>query len=153
MLSDEVGIEYFTWDAAGNLFDTAHVAASVVACPDHRMREYKGYQYEYDAWGNVICKRSAAAEQSFTWDAEGRLMEVRSRQARVRFRYDALGRRTSKSIERHDADHARQANSSTEVVHFVWEGERLMQERSEKEIRTFLYQPAADGFMSYAPLA
>ncbi|MGV4428968.1 hypothetical protein, partial [Pandoraea pneumonica] len=53
MLSDEVGIEYFTWDAAGNLFDTAHVAASVVACPDHRMREYKGYQYEYDAWGNV----------------------------------------------------------------------------------------------------
>lgn len=153
MLSDEVGIEYFTWDAAGNLFDTAHVAASVVACPDHRMREYKGYQYEYDAWGNVICKRSAAAGQSFTWDAEGRLMEVRSRQARVRFRYDALGRRTSKSIERHDADHARQANSSTEVVHFVWEGERLMQERSEKEIRTFLYQPAADGFMSYAPLA
>ncbi|WP_038745876.1 RHS repeat-associated core domain-containing protein [Burkholderia sp. ABCPW 111] len=151
-VSDELGIEYFTWDAAGNLLETPRVGWEAVVYPDHRLRECRGYRYEYDVWGNVTGKQGAADEQSFTWDADGRLMEVRGRQVCVRLRYDALGRRVRKCVEHLRTDPLR-SEPRTVDTRYVWEGERLLQESTQAAVRTYLYQPADDGLVGYAPLA
>ncbi|KVC69862.1 hypothetical protein WI73_13640 [Burkholderia ubonensis] len=152
-VSDELGIEYFTWDAAGNLLDTPQVGWQLATYPDHRLREYRGYRYEYDAWGQVVAKRSAADEQTFTWDADGRLMSVQGRRCVVRYRYDALGRRVGKSVGQPQAGGAQWPDGNAEVTRFVWQGERLVQETTNESVRTYLYQPARDGVVGYAPLA
>ncbi|KWE58074.1 hypothetical protein WL76_10310 [Burkholderia ubonensis] len=152
-VSDELGIEYFTWDAAGNLLDTPRVGWQRTVYPDHRLREYGGHRYEYDPWGQVVAKRSAADEQTFTWDADGRLMSVRSRRGVVRYRYDALGRRVAKSVEPSQTAGAPRTGENAEVTRFVWHGERLVEETTGENVRIYLYQPARDGAVGYAPLA
>ncbi|PCE31340.1 RHS repeat-associated core domain-containing protein [Burkholderia ubonensis] len=152
-VSDELGIEYFTWDAAGNLLDTPRVGWQRAVYPDHRLRECRGYRYEYDAWGQVVAKRGAADEQTFTWDADGRLMSVQSRRCVVRYRYDALGRRVGKSVGQPQTGGAPRPEENAEVTRFVWHGERLVQETTDESVRIYLYQPARDGVVGYAPLA
>jgi len=151
-VSDELGIEYFTWDAAGNLLDTPRVGWQPAIYPDHRLREWRGHRYEYDAWGQVVAKRGVADELTFTWDADGRLMSAQGRRRTVRYRYDALGRRIGKSVASPQADQLRPDGNAV-VTQFVWHGERLVQEATSDSIRTYLYQPAPDGFIGYAPLA
>ncbi|MBR8132149.1 DUF6531 domain-containing protein [Burkholderia ambifaria] len=153
VVSDEIGIEYFMWDAAGNLLDTPRTGWQPAVYPDHRLRECRGYRYEYDAWGQVVAKRGAADEQTFTWDADGRLMSVRSRRGEVRYRYDALGRRVGKSVGQSHAGGALRSDENAEVTRFVWHGERLVQETTGENVRIYLYQPARDGVVGYAPLA
>ncbi|KVP89320.1 hypothetical protein WJ96_20155 [Burkholderia ubonensis] len=151
-VSDELGIEYFTWDAAGNLLEMPRLGWEVRIYPDHRVRECRGHRYEYDALGQVIGKEGASDRLSLTWDADGRLVEVRGRHARARFRYDALGRRIGKSVE---WSQARASNSAPvgEVTHFVWQGERLLQESTAEAVRTYLYQPDGAERTGHAPLA
>ncbi|WP_107312537.1 RHS repeat-associated core domain-containing protein [Burkholderia metallica] len=153
IVSDDIGIEYFTWDAAGNLLETPRTGWQPAVYPDHRLRECRGYRYEYDAWGQVVAKRGGADEQTFTWDADGRLMRVRNRRGEVRYRYDALGRRVSKSVGQPQAGGAPHPDENAEVTRFVWHGARLVQETTGENVRIYLYQPAREGVAGYAPLA
>ncbi|MBR8460156.1 RHS repeat protein [Burkholderia dolosa] len=154
VVSDDIGLEHFTWDAAGNLLDTPSAGWQRTVYPDHRLREHRGYRYEYDSWGQVVAKRGAACEQTFTWDADGRLMSVRSRRCVVRYRYDALGRRVAKSVSQPTASGMLgPADRAEAVTRFVWQGERLVQETTGDNVRIYLYQPAREGAVGFAPLA
>ncbi|PXW24944.1 RHS repeat-associated core domain-containing protein [Paraburkholderia caballeronis] len=151
-ISDQLGVEYFTWDAAGNLLDTPGSNWFPAVYPDHRIRECRGYRYEYDAWGQLVQRSGRDHAVSLEWDAEGRVIAVRRRGRTVRYQYDALGRRIAKFVE--PASSARSAHPERDdATRFVWQGHRLLQERRLDRLRTYLYQPCRDDARAYAPLA
>ncbi|WP_020201805.1 RHS repeat-associated core domain-containing protein [Cupriavidus sp. WS] len=163
-VSDDLGIEYFTWDGAGNLLDTPRAGWQPAIYADHRLLECRGYRYEFDAWGQVTGKHGAAGALSLEWDAEGRLVAARQRDRVVRYRYDALGRCIRRSAGPAEPGLAGLqglpglpgslfGGAQDEATQLVWQGGRLAQERTGDSIRTYLYQPAADGLTAYAPLA
>nr|WP_284504149.1 RHS repeat-associated core domain-containing protein [Caballeronia sp. ATUFL_F2_KS9A] len=134
-------IERFTWDAAGNLLDdeggvSAHKMAPLL---DNLLRRYRGIDYTYDAWGQLIRRNHL----QLGWDGEGHLLWSDDGIVRARYQYDALGRRIGKRV----FDVARKSERHTR---FVWEGLRLVQEREgEASSRTYVYDPKR----TYAPLA
>ncbi len=152
-VADELGIEYFTWDASGNLLDTPRTGWQPVIYSDHRLLEGRGYRYEYDVWGQVVSKQNEADKIALQWDAEGHLISVRGRDHTVRYQYDVLGRRIRKTVEQNHTDPLRMKLQPPETTWFVWNGEYLAQEWTEKEVRTYIYQPGSDGFSGYIPLA
>jgi RHS repeat-associated protein len=116
------------------------------------LREYHGYRYEYDVWGQVAARRGVAGDLTFSWDADGKLMAVRSRRALVRYGYDALGRRIRKQVEWQHTD-GTLPETKTEVTHFIWQGNRLLQEKRDDGVRIYFYRPARDGWISHVPFA
>ncbi|WP_424108263.1 RHS repeat domain-containing protein, partial [Pseudomonas viridiflava] len=70
-----VDSEEFRYDAAANRlnFNTSrfdHVK-------DNRLKQWRDQEYTYDAWGNLIEKRSGLAKwQTFTYDCENRLVRA-----------------------------------------------------------------------------
>lgn len=151
-VSDQAGIEYFTWDAACNLLDTPGRNWLPVVYPDHRIRECRGYRYEYDAWGNLARKVGHDCTLSLVWDAEGRIISAHRNGRTVRYRYDALGRRIAKYVEFDVSPRSGEATRD-EPVRYVWQGYRLIQEQRANGLRTYLYQPEPGGAMGFAPLA
>ncbi|TKC89801.1 RHS repeat protein [Trinickia terrae] len=151
-VSDQLGIEYFTWDAASNLLDTPGGNWFPAVYSNHRIRECRGSRYEYDAWGQVVQKSGRDHALSLDWDAEGHLIVVRRKGRTVRFRYDALGRRIEKRLESSSV-HGQLASTQADSTRYVWQGSRLLQELRPKAVRTYLYQPTENGVIGYAPLA
>ncbi|MGV2293062.1 RHS repeat-associated core domain-containing protein [Trinickia sp. YCB016] len=151
-VSDQLGIEYFTWDAASNLLDTPGGNWFPAVYSDHRIRESRGSRYEYDAWGQVVQKNGRDHAVSLEWDAEGHVIAVRRKGRIVRFQYDALGRRIKKRIELSSA-HGQLVNTQVDNTRYIWQGHRLLQEVRSKDVRTYLYQPTSDESIGYAPLA
>ncbi len=138
-----VDSEEFRYDAAANRlnFNTSqfdHVK-------DNRIKQWRDQEYAYDAWGNLIEKRSGLTKlQTFTYDCENRLVRsetmVNSQVHSVgKYRYDSLGRRVGKTSE---------INGKTEYKQFLWQGLRMLREETPEQSSLYIYEPG-----SYAPLA
>jgi RHS repeat-associated protein len=124
------GNEFFQWDAAANLVDTAQVGGYVKY---NRVTVFEDKRYEYDIHGHMETKRIGRhTEQDFRYDGEHRLREVHTVRNGVRqvvyFDYDALGRRIAK----------RDAFGETR---FLWDGLRMIQEQRGGNVATYLYEP------------
>ena len=147
--------ERFAWDAADNLLQ----APDGNAIDGHRLLDWRPasehpQRHDYDPFGRLVAKRTAAGEQRYTWDADDRLLAVANPQGTTRFGYDPLGRR----ILKHHVPAALGADdgSGAYAVRFIWDGLRLLQEiaeptRGPAAIRTWVYDPADPA--GYVPLA
>jgi RHS repeat-associated protein len=135
--------EEFRYDAAANRlnFNTSqfdHVK-------DNRLKRWRDQEYAYDAWGNLIEKRSGMGKlQTFVYDCENRLVKAETLvngklESTGSYRYDSLGRRVAKVSE---------VNGKTEHKHFLWQGLRMLREESPGQSSLYVYEPG-----SYAPLA
>ncbi|MBN3968802.1 RHS domain-containing protein [Pseudomonas gregormendelii] len=138
-----VDSEEFRYDAAANRlnFNTSqfdHVK-------DNRIKQWRDQEYTYDAWGNLIEKRSGMSRlQTFSYDCENRLVKAETLvggklESIGAYRYDSLGRRVAKVSE---------VNGVTEQKHFLWQGLRLLREETPGQSSLYVYEPG-----SYAPLA
>jgi RHS repeat-associated protein len=132
----------FRYDAADNLVDEEQGS---VAVRDNRLRQWQQLFMKYDAWGNLIRRRSGQYEQHFTWDAENRLITASGSGPQGRFtahyHYDALGRRTRKVVN---------SGPGEQETRFLWQGYRLLQEQQANGSRqTYVYDPAE----TWSPLA
>jgi YD repeat-containing protein len=135
--------EEFRYDAAANRlnFNTSqfdHVK-------DNRLKRWRDQEYAYDAWGNLIEKRSGMGKlQTFGYDCENRLVRAETLvngklESTGSYRYDSLGRRVAKVSE---------VNGKTEQKHFLWQGLRMLREERPGQSSLYIYEPG-----SYAPLA
>ncbi|MEE4928025.1 RHS repeat-associated core domain-containing protein, partial [Pseudomonas alliivorans] len=138
-----VDSEEFRYDAAANRlnFNTSrfdHVK-------DNRLKQWRDQEYRYDAWGNLIEKRSGLAKwQTFTYDCENRLVKAETLvnsqlHSTGTYQYDSLGRRVAKQSE---------VNGQTEHKRFLWQGLRMLREEQPGQSSLHIYEPG-----SYAPLA
>ncbi len=135
--------EEFRYDAAANRlnFNTSqfdHVK-------DNRLKRWRDQEYAYDAWGNLVEKRSGMGTlQTFVYDCENRLVRAETLvngklESTGAYRYDSLGRRVGKQSV---------VNGVTEQKHFLWQGLRMLREERPGQSSLYLYEPG-----SYAPLA
>ncbi|MBJ7223498.1 MULTISPECIES: RHS repeat-associated core domain-containing protein [unclassified Brenneria] len=136
--------EHFAYDPAANLVqpegDTlgGHVK-------DNRLRTWQDQRYDYDPWGNLVTKRVGQhLEQRFAYDAENHLIHAATYRdgnlvSEGRYHYDSLGRRIAKVVEQ---------DGKTKRTDFLWQGLRLLEERSGDGQKLYVYEPD-----SYAPLA
>jgi len=141
----EAGMVYTTWDAGGNVIalDSAGWAPPSPA-PDHRPARVGRHVLAYDPWGRVLRRDGPLSRASFEWDAAGRLIQARENGVAVAYAYDAAGRLAARRL----------AQAGDGWTHrFVWDGLRLMQERTPLLRVTYLYAPARPGCLSYAPVA
>jgi RHS repeat-associated protein len=135
--------EEFRYDAAANRlnFNTSQFDQ----VKDNRIKRWRDQEYAYDAWGNLIEKRSGLSKlQTFSYDCENRLVKaetlVNGKLERTgTYRYDSLGRRIGKTSE---------INGQTEHKHFLWQGLRMLREETPWQSSLYIYEPG-----SYAPLA
>ncbi|EAW1503131.1 hypothetical protein A0P77_19145 [Salmonella enterica] len=131
--------EELRYDACGNLFDRK-------PCTANQLKEYRGMQYRYDAFGRLSCKWNASQEQRFEYDADSQLVRVENVRGtlytQVGMEYDLLGRRTMKRA------HHRWTNA-VEETQFGWAGLRLYSEK-QPDCPEVLFSYEEN---SYAPLA
>ncbi len=138
-----VGSEEFRYDPAANRLDFN--ARQFDKVKDNRIRQWRDQEYRYDAWGNLIEKRSGHSKlQSFSYDCENRLVLAETLfngklASRGEYRYDSLGRRVAKWAE---------INGEVEQKRFLWQGLRMLREEKRGHSILYLYEPG-----SYAPLA
>lgn len=135
--SPQRGTERFSWDRAGNPVNEYETVA------DNRVKVWGKYRYDYDEWGQVILRREGQSEKRLTWDADGHLLRVTSGDRTTQYRYDALGRRIHKATRRDMRD------GTENEVHFLWQGVRLLEERTADRRKTYIYGDAG----SHMPLA
>ncbi|TON64832.1 RHS repeat domain-containing protein, partial [Vibrio parahaemolyticus] len=100
-----------------------------------RIEVHDDVRFKYDAQGNQTKREGQGHVQTRVFDALNQLIEVHTDDGISQYEYDALGRRTKKITQ----------NGITE---FLWEGERLLGERTADGFRWYLYQPE-----TYIPLA
>ncbi|WP_105265888.1 RHS repeat-associated core domain-containing protein [Escherichia sp. MOD1-EC6099] len=122
--------ERFHWDKAGNPVNEYETVA------DNRVRAWGKYRYEYDEWGQVILRGEGHREKTLAWDADGHLLRVISGDRTTHYRYDALGRRTHK-VTRTDMQ-----DRVENETHFLWQGTRLLEERTNESRKTYIYGDA-----------
>jgi RHS repeat-associated protein len=138
-----VDSEEFRYDAAANRlnFNTSQFDQ----VKDNRIKQWRDQEYTYDAWGNLIEKRSGLNKlQTFTYDCENRLVRaetmVNSQVHSVgTYRYDSLGRRVGKTSE---------IQGRIDHKQFLWQGLRMLREETPAQSSLCIYEPG-----SYAPLA
>ncbi|AKA85922.1 RHS repeat-associated core domain-containing protein [Pseudomonas synxantha] len=135
--------EHFETDPAGNRLAPQR-STRFGHIKDNRLRHWQQYHYRYDAWGNVIERRSATQRQLFEYDSENRLVHALcygdgNLQNEARYQYDSLGRRTHKQVE---------IEGALTTTQFLWQGLRLLQETCGGRQQLYIYEPD-----SYAPLA
>jgi RHS repeat-associated protein len=138
-----VDSEEFRYDAAANRlnFNTSQFDQ----VKDNRIKRWRDQEYAYDAWGNLIEKRSGMSKlQTFGYDCENRLVKAETLvngklESTGTYRYDSLGRRIGKTSE---------INGQTDHKHFLWQGLRMLREETPWQSSLYVYEPG-----SYAPLA
>lgn len=119
----------FEYDSFGNpTLPTSEVFAD-------RIEVHDGVRFKYDAQGNQTKREGQGHVQTRVFDALNQLIEVHTDDGISQYEYDALGRRTKKITQKG-------------VTEFLWEGERLIGERSSGAFRWYLYQPE-----TYTPVA
>ena len=146
----------------------------------NRLLVHQDMRFAWDRHGNLAIKQTGKhTRQRFAYDAQMQLVEVTTERMlhtsspsvqTVRFDYDALGRRVAKHTEAIQpllqvADAATQTASQpttkprlTQCTEFIWEGNRLLQERlfsnaptsaeGPGQTRTYVWEPD-----SFIPLA
>jgi RHS repeat-associated protein len=138
-----VDSEEFRYDPAANRLNFNSRQFDHVK--DNRLKQWRDQEYTYDAWGNLIEKRTGHSRlQTFSYDFENRLVRAETyTQGRLEstgtYRYDSLGRRVGKTS---------QVNGTEEHKRFLWQGLRMLREESPRQSSLYLYEPG-----SYAPLA
>ncbi|MFG1172773.1 RHS repeat-associated core domain-containing protein [Erwiniaceae bacterium CAU 1747] len=113
-------------------------------CRDNRLTQWKEWQYQYDAFGNMSVRQRGSISQHYRYDADNRLVAAKGVGPKglfeAQYHYDALGRRSAKVVtvrqERHE-------------TRFLWQGWRLLQSRTDEHQQTYCYDPDED----YTPLA
>ncbi|EGQ8015538.1 RHS domain-containing protein [Vibrio sp. B511a] len=100
-----------------------------------RIEVHDDVRFKYDAQGNQTKREGQGHVQTRVFDALNQLIEVHTDDGISQYEYDALGRRTKKITQQG-------------VTEFLWEGERLIGERSSGAFRWYLYQPE-----TYTPVA
>lgn len=133
------------YDAADNLLDDAHTHP----VSDNRLTQWQRLFNRYDAWGNLVTRRSGADEQHYTYDADNRLIRARGTgpegEFEAHYQYDAAGRRSRKRVITGQGTQRR-----TRETRFIWHGLRLLQTlHDDGTRRTYTYDPAEP----YTPLA
>ncbi|HRI19383.1 MAG TPA: DUF6531 domain-containing protein [Panacibacter sp.] len=109
-------------DAVGNLFKTIDRKDRVYA-KGGQLKKANGWNYEYDAEGNLIEKKHVGGDVwKYEWNDAGMLTKViRPDKTEVKFSYDALGRRLSKQYK-------------NTITKFVWDGNVPMHEWKEHAV-------------------
>ena len=129
------------YDLADNLVD-----APPVPVVSNRLAHWQRLFYRYDAWGNLVSRRSALNEQHYVYDADNRLLRASGRGPQgdfsAQYHYDALGRRTRKTVT--------YKGKRPQTTRFLWQGYRLLQEQRDNGTRrSWSYDPASP----WTPLA
>ncbi|WP_336220172.1 RHS repeat-associated core domain-containing protein [Citrobacter amalonaticus] len=110
---------------------------------DNRPAQDSQWQYEYDAWGNLIKKYNEREKHLYTYDLLHRLADYEKQTpdgavTKAVYHYDPSGRRISKTVRHRD---------HTETTRYGWDGNRLvMTEKNGQKVHT-LYEPG-----SFTPL-
>ena len=110
---------------------------------DNRPAQDSQWQYEYDAWGNLIKKRNEREKHLYTYDLLHRLTGFEKQTpdgavTKATYHYDPSGRRISKTVRR---------NNQSDTTRYGWDGDRLvMTEKNGQKVHT-LYEPG-----SFTPL-
>ena len=93
---------------------------------------WRDQEYAYDAWGNLIEKRSGMGKlQTFVYDCENRLVKAETLvngklESSGFYRYDSLGRRVGKQSV---------VNGVIEQKHFLWQGQSISMPRASPRLR------------------
>ena len=129
------------YDMADNLLDEPPVP--VVS---NRLPHWQRLFFHYDAWGNLVSRRSALNEQQYVYDANNRLLRASGHGPQggfsAQYHYDALGRRTRKTVA--------YKGKRPQTTRFLWQGYRLLQEQRDNGTRrSWSYDPASP----WTPLA
>ncbi|HBZ9184132.1 TPA: RHS repeat protein, partial [Citrobacter farmeri] len=104
---------------------------------DNRPAQDSRWQYEYDAWGNLIKKSNEREKHLYTYDLLHRLTGFEKQTpdgavTKATYHYDPSGRRISKTVRRHH---------QSDTTRYGWDGDRLvMTEKSGHKVYT-LYEP------------
>ncbi|WP_162975266.1 RHS repeat-associated core domain-containing protein, partial [Yersinia sp. IP36721] len=111
---------------------------------DNRLTRWEQWQYQYDAFGNMVVRQDSARIQRYRYDGDNRLVGAKGDGPKglfeAQYHYDALGRRLSKSVSTRQERHE---------THFLWQGLRLLQSRTADSQQTYCYDPNE----AYTPLA
>ncbi|MBJ9163454.1 RHS repeat protein [Citrobacter farmeri] len=126
---------------------------------DNRPAQDSRWQYEYDAWGNLIKKSNAREKHLYTYDLLHRLTDFEKQTptgmvTQARYQYDPYGRRISKTVRRHN---------QSDTTRYGWDGDRLvLTQTSDRKVYT-LHEPGSftpllriesdGGDEAYTPLA
>jgi RHS repeat-associated protein len=138
-----VDSEEFRYDPAANRLNFNSRQFDHVK--DNRLKQWRDQEFAYDAWGNLIEKRSGLSRlQTFSYDCENRLVKAETLvngklHSTGTYRYDSLGRRVGKTSV---------IEGKTEHKHFLWQGLRMLREETPGQSSLYVYEPG-----SYAPLA
>ncbi|WP_431221813.1 RHS repeat-associated core domain-containing protein [Serratia sp. L9] len=108
---------------------------------DNRLTRWEEWQYQYDAFGNMSVRQKGPGSQHYRYDADNRLVRAKGDGPKGLFEAQyPLGRRSSKVVT------LRQERRET---HFLWQGLRLLQSRTDDHQQTYCYDPNE----AYTPLA
>ena len=130
------GDERFDFDPAHNLLQAAFPGGPVPPSrpvPGNRLTVFDDKRYGYDDHGRVIEKRIGRDQMiELRWDDEHQLVESVTSTAAGRqttcYVYDPFGRRIRK-------------DGPGGPTFFLWDGDRLLEERSGDVTRTYVYEP------------
>ena len=126
---------------------------------DNRPAKDSQWQYEYDAWGNLIKKSNEREKHLYHYDLRHRLTGYEKQTpsgaiTRATYRYDPFGRRISKTVKR---------NNQSDTTRYGWDGDRLVQTEKNGQKMYTLYEPGSftpllrveseGGDEAYTPLA
>ena len=135
----------------------------------NRLLVYEDKRFAWDRHGNLLAKKSGRhKEQHFAYDAQGQLTHVltrsglgsaTAREQLSEYGYDALGRRVVKRVwparplrlDAGDSPEQEQhlpapsftppKGQSPHTSRYLWEGNRLLQESTPTEQRTYVWEP------------
>ncbi len=121
--------ESYTYDAAGNRTDRG----GLVTPGTNRYTQFNGFNFDYDADGNLKRKYKAGFDQRMTWDTLGRLTGVTTNGAAVSYGYDGLGRRVRRT-------------ENGQHRYFLYDGDDLLLEAdaNAEPLRLYTHWPGTD---------
>lgn len=132
MATDGQFPEYYCYDPAGNLLETAQRGNKINA---YRCTSFGGFRIEYDDRGNVISLTgSEDGALALEYNSLNQLIEVKG-YANCRYQYDCFGRRVLKKDDLGETQ-------------FIWDGNMLIQEVINFKAITYIYEP-----LTHLPIA
>ena len=157
-------VERFAFDPAGNMVVPASDGAMPIIKGD-RLEQFGDIRYDYDEQGNTVRKRKQPPGREASWsdlqlqyDAENRISQTCKTDHLTRYRaqyfYDAYSRRIAKRVQHEQWSNKQNlatdsaATDTMTTTFFVWDGDAMVQELSQHETITYVYEPD-----SFVPLA